>query len=123
MTDLLQTGAAFLTNELAKYAARQVTYQRGTDSVTLSATLGRTEYEQADESGLVMLFQSRDYLVRTADLILSSVAIMPEPGDRIVETVAGQDFVYEVAPLPSGAHYKFCDSYRLMLRIHTKQVA
>lgn len=122
MTDLLQTGAAFLANQLARHAAQQVVYQRGTDSVTLPATLGRTEYEQADESGFVTRFESRDYLVRAGGLVLAGTPILPEPGDRILETVGGQTFVYEVAALPSGAHFKFSDPYRQLLRIHTKQV-
>ena len=52
MADLLEQGAAFLDDQRHKHMSRAVVYQRGAESKEVSATIGRTEFEQADEAGL-----------------------------------------------------------------------
>ena len=49
--------------------------------------LGKTDFEQADESGLIHRVESRDFLVRTADLDLGAGLILPRAGDQVRETV------------------------------------
>lgn len=118
MPDLLAQGAAWLAAKLHDFAARDVEYRRGGLAVTLRATLGHTKYEQADASGIVTTQESRDYLVRATDLVLGGFLVLPEVGDEIVEGA----FVHVVLPLPNEEHFRFSDPYRVMLRIHTKQV-
>lgn len=103
--------------------ARMVTYQRGGDSVDLAATIGRTEFEQADDFGVIHKIESRDYLVLTADLVLASVQTLPKAGDRIRETDGAKTFVYEVMAPGNEPPFRYSDPYRRTLRIHTKHVA
>lgn len=118
MPDLLQHGAAWLATKLHDFAAHEVVYQRGGQAVIVRATLGHTKYEQADANGIVTSFETRDYLIRTADLVLGGSVVLPEVGDEIVEGF----LVHVVLPLPNEEHFRFSDPYRVVLRIHTKQI-
>jgi len=66
MTDVLEQGSAWLEDQRNRHMTRMVTYQRGGDSVEVVATVGRTEFEQADDFGVIHKIESRDYLVQTA---------------------------------------------------------
>ena len=100
----------------------EVVYQRGADQVAVQATIGKTEFEIDDGSGVIQRFQSRDYLIQTADLKLGGILTLPVAGDRIRETVGDQTFVYEVLAPGNEPHFRFSDPFRKVLRIHTKHV-
>jgi hypothetical protein len=102
---------------------RMVTYQRGGDSVEMAATIGRTEFEQADEFGAIHKIEARDYLVLTTDLVLSGVQTLPKAGDQVRETDGAKTFVYEVMAPGTEPPFRYSDPYRRTLRIHTKHVA
>lgn len=121
--DLLETGLAFLEDQRHKHMTRTVVYARGSDSVELAATVGRTVFEQADEFGIVHRTESRDFLVLTMDLVLAGVQTLPKAGDRIRESAGEQTFVYEVMAPGTEPPFRYSDPYRKTLRIHTKQVA
>ncbi|GJQ27312.1 MAG: hypothetical protein HBSAPP02_23440 [Phycisphaerae bacterium] len=99
-----------------------VTYQRGNQSVELAATIGRTEFEQADHFGVIHRTQSRDFLVRAADLVLGGEPALPVAGDRIREGDGEKTFVYEVMAPGGEPPFRYSDPYRRTLRIHTKHV-
>ncbi len=122
MTDVLDKGSAWLEDQRTRHMTRMVVYQRGGDSMELAATIGRTEFEQADEFGVIHKTESRDYLVLTADLVLAGIQTLPKAGDRIRETDGTRIFVYEVMAPGSEPPYRYSDSYRRTLRIHTKYV-
>ena len=65
--DLLDRGAAFLDAQRHQHLTRTVVYRRGVDDKEVQATIGKTEFEQADDSGLIYRVESRECLVRTAD--------------------------------------------------------
>jgi hypothetical protein len=121
--DLLEQGAAWLEDQRHKHMTRTVVYERGTDSVELAATVGRTEFEQADDYGTVHRLESRDYLVRTIDLVLAGEATLPKAGDRIREADGEQTFICEVMAPGTEPPFRYSDPYRKTLRIHTKHVA
>ncbi|MCK6485459.1 MAG: hypothetical protein L6R00_15130 [Phycisphaerae bacterium] len=123
MTDVLERGSAWLEDQRNRHMTRMVTYQRGGESAELAATIGRTEFEQADEFGVIHRIESRDYLVLTADLMLAGVQTLPKAGDRVRETDGAKTFVYEVMAPGSKPPFRYSDPYRRTLRIHTKHVA
>ncbi len=122
MPDLLEHGAAWLEDQRTRHLSRTVTYLRGTDSVDIAATIGRTEFEQADEYGVVHRTESRDFLVLAADLVLAGKATLPQAGDRIREAAGEQIFIYEVMAPGGEPPWRHSDQYRRTLRIHTKHV-
>lgn len=123
MADLLEQGAAFLDVRRHEHLTRTVTYERGADSVDLAATVGRTVFEQADESGFIRKVESRDFLVRRIELILSGSETLPKAGDRVREPDGPQTQVYEVMAPGGEPPFRWSDPYRKVLRIHTKLVA
>ena len=123
MPDVLEKGLAWLDDQRHAHMTRTVVYQRGADAVEIAATIGRTEFEQVDEFGAVQRLQSRDFLVRAADLVLAGAPTLPKAGDRIRETVGAQTFVYEVMAPGNEPPWRYSDPYRKALRVHTKHVA
>ena len=123
MGNLFECGVAWLADQLKAHGSSEVTYQRGADQVAVQATIGKTEFEIDDGSGLIQRFQSRDYLIQTADLQLGGHTTLPVAGDRIRETVGDQTFVYEVLAPGNEPHFRYSDPFRKVLRIHTKLVA
>ncbi len=118
MTDLLQTGMAWLDGQRAAHLSRAVLYCRGSDCVEIPATVGRTVFEIDDGYGGIEKWESRDYLLAATELVLGGTAVVPQRGDRIID--AGQ--VYEVlAPAKEDVH-RPADPYGVTLRVHTKQV-
>ena len=124
--DMISQGLAWLDAQRVKFLSRMVVYQRGSESLELAATIGRTEFEQADEYGIVHKTQSRDFLVSAADLVIAGATVLPKSGDRVRETTGGQTFVYEVlAQNQTGERqpWRYSDPQRRTLRIHTKLIA
>jgi hypothetical protein len=123
MADVLERGSAWLEEQRQRHMTRMVMYQRGGESVELAATIGRTEFEQADEFGAIHKIESRDYLVLTTDLVLDGVQTLPKAGDHVRETDVAKTFVYEVMAPGTEPPFRYSDPYRRTLRIHTKHVA
>ena len=119
---MLQKGSDWLEDQRVKHMTRSVLYQRGTSSVEVSATVGRTVFEVDNGYGVLERTESRDYLILTGDLLLDGEQALPERGDRIREPQGTQTFVYEVMAPGKEPHWRYSDPYRKTLRIHTKQV-
>ena len=122
MNDLLQEGLDWLEGERREHLSRQVLYRRGTAEASVPATVAATRFEVDDGTGMILEQEVRDYLIAAADLVLGGERTLPERGDEIVETRGGAAYVYEVMDLGPERHYRFCDSDRTTLRIHTKHV-
>ena len=122
MGDLLDRGSAFLEEQRHRHMSRTVVYRRGAEAKELQATIGKTEFEQADDAGLIHRTESRDFLVRTADLDLGAGPILPRAGDQVRETVGASVFVYEVNAPGGQPPFRYSDPYRRTLRIHTKHI-
>lgn len=122
MGDLLDRGAAFLNAQRHQHLSRPVLYRRGPDEKEILATVGQTEFEQADDAGLIHRVESRDFLVRTADLDLGAGPIQPRAGDQVREVVGSSKVVYEVNAPGGQPPWRYSDPYRRVLRIHTKQI-
>ena len=114
----MEQGAAWLASQHAGNSSRAVTYSRGAVSVSLRACPGKTTFDVDTAFGLEHV-ESRDFLVMASSLVLAGVAVLPEPGDRIVEVDQGVTYTYEVSA-PGQQQPFSIDTYRQELRIHTK---
>jgi hypothetical protein len=122
MPNLLDTGAAWLIDQLQSHASRTVSYRRGAASVDLLATRGRTEFQATDTEGTITTeYTDADFLVEAALLILSGSTIVPRSGDRIVETIGTTVRTYEVLPRGGLMCYSV-DPMQTVYRIHTKLI-
>ena len=73
-----------------------VTLQRGaTTTAAFTASWDLQEYELVDQRGVVTVFQSRDYLLPKASVVINGSTITPRAGDRILDS----DGVFELLPV------------------------
>lgn len=122
MTDLLERSSAWLEDQREKFMSRPVIYQRGTDTVEVTATVGQTLFAVDSGEGAALRTESRDYLVRAAHLSFGGVPVEPRRGDQIHEMQDGVMFIYEVMAPGDEPVWRYSDPYRRTLRIHTKHV-
>jgi hypothetical protein len=115
VADMLADGVAWLAGQLKTAAGRVVTYQRGGDSVDVTATIGRSQFESANQSGVTEVWESRDYIIQKVDLPFGD----PQRGDVLLEEVNGDVFTYEVSA-PRGIPVVHYDAFRYMARVHSK---
>jgi hypothetical protein len=122
MADLLERASNWLEEQRRRHASRVVTYVRGGRTLDVLATIGKTLFEVDDGYGVVVRYESRDYLIQAADLVLDSQALVPQRGDRVREVQGSTTFIYEVTAPGKEPAWRHSDPYRTALRIHTKQV-
>jgi hypothetical protein len=120
---MLQRSADWLAGKLNAHASHMVTYVRGDERLTLSATFGQTALNAAEDVGPRVDSMERDFLLRAADLVLEGLHALPRAGDRIEELVDGKTYVFEVAS-PEGREqpFRWSDANWRMMRVHTKLV-
>lgn len=122
MGDLLDRGSAFLDDQRHRHLSRTVLYRRGADEQEVQATIGKTEFEQADDAGLIHRVESRDFLIRASDLDLGAGPTLPRAGDQVRETSGSQVFVYEVNAPGGQPPFRYSDPNRRVLRVHAKHI-
>jgi hypothetical protein len=119
MADMIAAGAAYLAARLKSSAGASVVYQRGTNSGTVVATVGKSMFQTADANGLVENWESRDYLLTTSDLPFGE----PRRGDKIVEVQNGISVTYEVTSPRGVPLFHYGDAFRSTVRVHTVATA
>ena len=122
MADMLESAASWLEGQRTKFMSRQVAYCRGINSAQVLATIGKTIFEIDDGLGAVERFESRDFLIAAAAIVLSGTVTLPPPGDKVKESAGGKLIVYEVLAPGKEPCWRYSDPFRKTLRIHTKQI-
>lgn len=124
MPDLIADGLSWLDGQRDLHLGRTVTFRRGSDEVSVTATVGRTEYEEFGTDGTVVRSESRDYIIRVSDLAtLLGAGLYPRHGDRIVETFDGYTLTCEAMAITSGTEvWRYHDRRQRQYRITTKIV-
>ena len=110
---MLHNSLSWLASTLAEKAGETVTYTRAAASVSLSAVVGRQRREGDGVETLTVDGNSRDFLIRAADLILSGSAAKPLRGDTITEA-SGRE--YEVTD------WRYSDAACLVYRVSTVRI-
>lgn len=118
--DLLEVGGAWLADMALTHLAREIVYKRGSQTVSVSAATGRTDWDVEAESGVVERIESRDFFIRASDLVLSGSVVTPARGDIIKETISGTTHLYEVNAPAGEDVYTYGTHGKDILRIHTK---
>lgn len=101
-----------------------VLYARGDASAALTVTpyreqpdetLAPTENTRSDD-------RQRDYAIVLADLASAGFGI-PAEGDRITETLAGEQVTFEVGPREREPAWRWADAERTRVVVHTRRAA
>jgi hypothetical protein len=117
MADMLSAGAAWLADQFAASASLTVAYKRGNNSSQFVATIGKSMFESSGQNGVTEQWESRDYIVKTADLPYGE----PLRGDMIVEDIGGVSVFYEVAAPRGVPLFHYGDAFQHLVRVHTKR--
>lgn len=121
MPNLLQRSATWLAEKLQSAAGRSITYRRGSQVATLTATPQKQDYEVTDDDGIPRREVYYDWTFAAADLdFVDGETIEPRPGDRIIETLNGVEFTYEVMPIGKRPAAEWTDTAGVMRTVHTK---
>jgi hypothetical protein len=125
MTNRLAIGAARLASRLASHASEAVTLSDGgysTDGLTATVTQGRRQ--AIDSNGMVIEWESTDFIVTAASLILNGKLITePKRGMRFSRMAGAVQEVFEVQA-PSGEQpFHWSDAAHTIMRIHTVQMS
>lgn len=97
-----------------------VVYRRGALETRIRATRGRTQFDQLAEDGTVTRFESDDFLFPLAELLLDGEPTEPERGDTIQPECG--DVVFHVVPGSEAKCFRYCDSFRIEVRVHTQRI-
>jgi len=120
MTNVLQKGAQWLSDQLKQCAGRMVTISDGINTVfNVTATMALADYETLDDEGFPLTVRSFDWVIAAADI--GDVAI--RAGTRISESIIGGSNTYEITPLSNRPAAEDNDTSGIMLLVHSKRVA
>jgi len=117
MADMLSAGAEWLADQFAASASLTVAYKRGANSSQFVATIGKSMFESSGQNGVTEQWESRDYIVKTADLPYGE----PLRGDLIVEDIGGVSVFYEVTAPRGVPLFHYGDAFQQLVRVHTKR--
>ena len=117
MADMLSAGAEWLADQFAASASLTVAYKRGANSSQFVATIGKSMFESSGQNGVTEQWESRDYIVKTADLPYGE----PLRGDVIVEDIGGVSVFYEVTAPRGVPLFHYGDAFQQLVRVHTKR--
>lgn len=110
---MLHSGLSWLADTLSAQAGQSVTYSRASASVSLNAVVGRQRRQEDGVESMSVDGNSRDFLIRAADLVLSGSAAKPARGDLVAEA-SGRE--YEVTD------WRYSDAACLVYRVSTVRV-
>ena len=114
MTDLLRQGAEWLEQMRKKHCSSPVTYEHDGSIYAVNATVGKTDYDVATDSGLSIVSHVVDFIITADDLPFE-----PEIGDRIEL----DGLWHEVMALGDDIRgWHWSGSTHTTYRIHTRHV-
>lgn len=119
----LDAAAAWLDDTLQASDGRAVTFRRGADSVSITATVGATPFIDEAQDGYTIQWESRDFILSSADLILSGDVVQPQVGDVFEQTIGSDVCTFLVVAPINGQCFRYADAARQTIRIHTKQAS
>src|SRR6185437_6290915 len=119
---LLHRCQAALVRRQKQAIGRRVVYTRGDSGVMLEAWLGNTLFARnTEEPGASVVWGERDYLFLAADLVIDGRMTLPMLGDRIIETIDGEEVQFELQTATGEPPWRFSDSMRTTIRVNTKR--
>src|SRR5579862_1567549 len=115
MRNLFARAARRLAESQTRFCSLQVCYVRGSSSVSVDATIGKTELDIDTGDGLITQYESRDFLIPREQLALDNIQTEPAAGDQIIEPMEGTDGLrYEVSAPPGRRQaWSWADDFRL----------
>ena len=116
MSDLLGDALSWFQRQQRTVCAEAITYSRGSDSVAINATVGRSDIFASDEeAGVQFTDDMRDFIIDVADLVLSESAVTPQRNDTITQGT----LTWTVLPRIDVC-FRYADPQRTAYRVYAK---
>ena len=122
MTNLMQRAADCMAARLKASCSEAVIAIRGTEHCDLSAAFGQSQFQVDTPSGGLLTWESHDFIVPAEDYQFAGEVCEPQRGDIIEKTLGADTLRYEVLGPGKERVFRYCDSYRTLLRIHTQLI-
>jgi len=124
--NVLRTGLAWLTQQMQTNVSEAISYARQYAYVDTRATLGKKLLKLDDgNGGFQIQWTDMDFLIASAGFTFDDInLIVPQPGDQIFLTLAGDIVVqeFEVCQYGNDPCYRWADPFQSMYRIHAKYI-
>lgn len=121
--DMLARGAAWLEQQRLRHMASPATYVRDGVEVRVNATSAKATAESDTTYESVTIDAAhKDFIIAARELKIDRACFLPRRGDLIKEIRGRHLYIYEVLPLGSEAAFRYCDTNKAALRIHTKEI-
>jgi len=98
-------------------AGVEVVFVRGNIRVTLTATIGSTDWQEQASGDVYQSLKSVDFIVNPTELKIGGNLAEPSRGDAIEY----QGEMYYLVPTNNGAFWSWSDGFRTFYRIHTSK--
>lgn len=122
MGNLLQNGTKWLGEKLKAGASVEMIYRRGSSSLTVQVTRGRTEYPAHDDEGnLVTEVTDLTLIMAVERLVIGGKIVDPEAGDTLEERTPKGLWIFQVMNRRGLKAFRIDPSGKL-LWIHTKLI-
>jgi len=120
MTNLLQSGAAWLGGQLQTHAGRTVSIRQGVKTVaSIVASVAKLEYMVESEEGFPLAVQFYDWTFVAADLVAAGIEL--REGAIVTETLSGVAREYFAAPVGKRPCVEDLDTSGILLTLHTNR--
>jgi hypothetical protein len=125
VSDVLADAAAWLAGQLKTNVSELVTYVRGNQSITVSATFASQLLRVSDREGNTKVERpDADFIIAAADINFGAGQVEPAAGD-IVQVVYGNvTKQFKLMPMGGGSEpaWRYTDPFQTMVRVHTKKI-
>lgn len=122
MSNLMQNAAGWFAARMAQVAGRSVTYRRGAKTASLTGWVDSHTYQVYDGDGILTNYVADDWTFKVSSMLFGTETIIPQPGDRIEETLNSTSLVWEVMPVSGTTPYEWLDTSNTMVVVHTKRL-
>lgn len=125
MPNVFQVATDFLNAQLKAYASVFATMERDGQLLEAMVTLGSQMLRVTDRSGNTKVERTdRDIGIEAADHVINGLIVEPQAGDNwYIDLDDGAGILqYEVMSPNNEGPWRYSDSHRKRLRIHTKFV-
>lgn len=123
MTTLLQRGAEWLGQQLQTAAGQAVSYRRAAQRASITAaSAGWYDQKSVGLEGEEIVVRVRRYTFVTADLLFGTRPFVPQDGDRVIETINGQQCEFEVMPAKQSPSFGQTDPNGILTEVYAARV-
>lgn len=114
--NMMRAAEKWLSNQHSKFISEPALYRRFGDEITeipVTAVRGRTLFRAENEYGVTIRVTSADFIIPAGE-----IDFIPAKGDEIV----CKGVRYELLAPNNEPVWRWSDSGRTMMRIHTKEI-